>query len=423
MPRCLAHGYIRKENHQQLPNKFQCQLNLVMPLELSLYSPTVFNQVLYPNNVQTKRIFKYITIPILILFVLFWTGLILYQKYLQNKVKEKYRITTATAIDTLAKVNLGGIDQWYLIRGCDRSSPILLYLHGGPGGPLFPRARTIGTLTNLEKYFVMVYWEQRGTGKSYHSSIPAETMDINQFVLNARELTLFLQERFQVTKIYLLGISWGSMIGLLTAKQYPELFYAFIGVGQLVNPLENDRISYEFCLETAKKLEIEKAVNELERIGPPPYNYQKLIIQRKWLTRFEKVILSEKGIQNYPEFNTVKKLLSTPEYSIVDILRMGMDPYFSLKHLWNDEFYHTNLNESVPQIDIPVYFFMGRYDYITSADIVEKYVERLNAPKGKNLIWFEKSGHEPYFQEPEKFRDIMINIVLKETQFESTMNE
>jgi pimeloyl-ACP methyl ester carboxylesterase len=378
-------------------------------------SPTALKKVLSFNHIRIRNLFKYITVPILILFILFWAGLILYQKHLQNKVREKYKITAPTAIDTLQKVNLGGIDQWCLIRGWDKSNPVLLYLHGGPGGPLFPRVRTIESLTDLVKHFIMVYWEQRGTGKSYYSDIPIESMTISQFTADIYELTQFLKSKFGVPKIYLLGVSWGSLIGMLAAHQHPESYYAFIGVGQSIRPLENDRITYQFCLETARKNEDKNAMNELETIGSPPYDYRKLIIQRKWLTRFEKMILSENGIQNHPQFNTVEKLLSTPEYSLWDILSMGLEPYFSLKYLWNEEFYRIDLFNEIPEINIPVYFFMGRHDYITSGLIAGKYYEQLIAPEGKKLIWFEKSGHEPYFQEPGKFHNVMINVVLKET--------
>lgn len=302
-----------------------------------------------------------------------------------------------------------------MIRGWDSSNPVLLYLHGGPGGPLFPRVRTFESFTNLERYLVMVYWEQRGAAKSYHPKIPIETMTIEQFVSDIEALSRFLIGQFSAHKIYLMGASWGSLIGLLAARESPELYYAFIGVGQLVNPLENDRLTYELALETAARLDHKEALAKLKAVGTPPYHYQQLIVQRRWLTRFEKIILAERGIQAYPEFNTVEKLLATPEYSILDILRMGRDPYFSLKCLWNDRLYELDLIREAPEIKIPVYFITGRHDYITPSALVEEYYQQLSAPMGKKLIWFEDSGHEPYFQEPDKFREVVVNMVLGET--------
>ena len=354
-----------------------------------------------------------IQITILASFVVLWVSLFIYQKHLQNRVKEETTIITPDGINSLEKITLGGIDQWVLIRGWSKSNPVLLFLHGGPGAPLFTYAREIGVKAKLEQHYVMVYWEQRGTGKSFSPNIPEESMTIEQFISDTHELVELLRYRFKVPRIFLVGRSWGSIIGIFTAMRHPELFYAYVGIGQIVKSLENDKISYQFTLETAARLGNEKALKNLEEIGPPPYNYKKLIIQRKWLTEFSKIIMAENTGKGYPISNSRIKLLSTPEYSLIDILKMGINPYFSIKHLWDDEFYRINLFEQVPHMELPVYFLAGRYDYFTPSEIVEHYYQRLIAPKGKHFIWFENSGHEPEFEETEKFYDIMVNKVLE----------
>lgn len=354
---------------------------------------------------------KFIPAPLLALLILPWLFLFLYQQRLQKQVNEKDDIVSLTGIHSLEKINLGGIDQWILIRGWDKSSPVLLFLHGGPGAPLFTYARDIGVKAKLEQNFVMVYWEQRGTGKSYSPFIPAESMTIEQFISDTHELANYLRHHFNVPKIFLLGRSWGSIIGILCAERYPELFHAYVGIGQMVDPLENDRISYEYTLETAARLGNNKALDDLKEIGPPPYDYKALAIQRKWLTKFHRLIISDKIGTSFPKSSSRKKLLSTPEYSLIDILKMGIDPYFSTKHLWNSEFYEINLVDLIPRLDLPVYFLAGRYDYFTPSEIVEHYYDRLIAPEGKELIWFEYSGHEPEFEEPDKFYDIMVNKI------------
>jgi pimeloyl-ACP methyl ester carboxylesterase len=348
----------------------------------------------------------------LLLFLILWTTFFVYHKYLQNQFKNQTRILTSEGIDSLEKITLGGIEQWILIRGWDKSNPVVLFLHGGPGAPLFTYARDIGVGAKLEKHFVMVYWEQRGTGKSFSRSIPKNSMTIEQFVSDCYELSKMLKHRFGVPKIILVARSWGSLIGLMVVHQYPELFYSYVGIGQMIHPLANDKISYEYTIKLAQDFGNQKAITELKKVGYPPYGLEKLNIQRRWLTKFYRKLMAEKFNISRP--NHWKKLLSTPEYTFMDILKMGFDPDFSARHLWNEDFYQINLFEQIPQIDIPVYFLAGRYDYFTPSEIIQEYYQELNAPNGKYLIWFDKSGHNPEREEVNKFYDVMVNKVLGE---------
>jgi pimeloyl-ACP methyl ester carboxylesterase len=356
---------------------------------------------------------KYFILIALAVFVFVWILFIAYQKYLQYEVSEKSAINSINGINSLESILLGGVKQWILIRGKDRSNPLLLYLHGGPGAPLFPNARRIGFKTGLEKKYVLVYWEQRGTGKSYSFSIPEESMTIEQFISDTGELSNYLIDKFKVKKIFLVGRSWGSFIGLLTVKRHPELFYAFVGIGQLIHPLKNDSLSYEHTLQLANVYAESTEIEEIKSIGYPPYLFEEVTIQRKWLTKFDSHFMKEKFNSHLTD--TRANLLSTPEYSLWDVIMMGIDPFFSSRHLWNKQYYKYNLFEFASELKVPVYFLHGRYDYFTPGKLVEKYYHYVTAPMGKTMIWFEKSGHEPEFQEPQKFREIMINRILKET--------
>jgi pimeloyl-ACP methyl ester carboxylesterase len=330
---------------------------------------------------------------------------------LQHQVREGTDITSINGINSLEKIFLGGIEQWILIRGWDKTNPVLLFLHGGPGAPLFSYARKIGFDTGLEKHFVMVYWEQRGTGKSFSFSIPEESMTIEQFVSDIYELAAILRDRFNVTKILLVGRSWGSLVGILTVRQYPDLFHAFVGIGQLVHPLKSDSLSYEHTIHLAQRYTDTEGIAELRSISYPPYEYKEVSVQRKWLTRYYEKLMMDKFGRLRPDYRAY--LLSTPEYTLWDVLMMGIDPFYSSRNLWNEEYYNHNLFEQIPEIDIPVFFLHGRYDYFTPGDLVKKYHQHLSAPKGKTLIWFENSGHEPEWTEPEKFREVIIKEVLK----------
>lgn len=307
---------------------------------------------------------------------------------------------------------MGGVEQWILIRGHDRNKPILLFLHGGPGSPIFPRAREFGEIAGLDYFFTTVYWEQRGTGKSYHGNISPQSMNLDQFLSDLAELSKMLTVKFGNDKIYLLGRSWGSLIGLLAVYHHSELFKAFIGIGQIVHPMEGEKLSYEFSLSFAEKLNWPEAKNELQKIGYPPYTPVEFLIQRKWLTKMDKILMRDLGYDNLTKWDLMKRLLGTPEYSLMDIIRMGMDPYFSINQIWNEEYYEINLFEQVTQIDVPVVIIAGKYDSFSPSNIIKEYFNRLNAPAGKELFIFERSGHEPEIQEPHLFKAILANVVL-----------
>jgi pimeloyl-ACP methyl ester carboxylesterase len=341
-------------------------------------------------------------------FLLFWSAIFVYQRILQNEIKKAVFLDGSESIDELDEVDLGGAGQWIRVRGNNRSNPILLFLHGGPGAPLFPFIKKIGVDTGIESSFTVVYWEQRRTGKSFHFSIDPQSMTISQLLSDTHELCLYLQERYQVDRIYLLGRSFGSLIGILTVQKYPELFYAYIGVGQLISPLANDSLSYERTLELARQQNNTLAIEELLKIGHPPYDYKQVLRQRRWLSRLTAVTNSLRPAENDDRyFLNLQTLLATPEYSLWDIWRMGMQPLYSIQHLWNLDYYQINLLQSIQRLDLPVFFLCGRQDDFTPSQLVEKFYQQLESPPGKSLIWFEYSGHHPEYDQPAKFREIL----------------
>lgn len=198
------------------------------------------------------------------------------------RVKDVNGESIGSSITSLEKIKLGGQDQWILIRGVDRTNPIILFLHGGPGTSNMGLLRRYSS--ELEKHFLLVSWDQRGAGKSFSAKNPESSMTIDQFILDTFELVNYLRERFNKNRIVLAGHSWGSVLGALTVLKYPQLFSAYIGIAQTVNIAENERISYEWTLEQAKKANDKSAVKLLNDIGYPPYsgNWQKkFMIQRR----------------------------------------------------------------------------------------------------------------------------------------------
>ncbi len=352
---------------------------------------------------------KYVGLPILIVCILVLSSLHIYRGYLQQKTLDQTRITSPNGIDSLEKVTLGGIEQWILIRGHDKSNPVLLLLHGGPGVASMAFHRSFHT--ELEEHFTVVHWDQRGAGKSFDPDILPASMTVEQFISDTRELVELLRKRFNTPKVYVVGHSWGSEMGTLAVSRHPELFYAYVGVGQVVDSAENEIVSYEFTVDKAMELGNEQAIRELEEIGPPPHDPERLMIQREWLEEFG-------GVHHSPRAsnaNLLKLGLTSPDYSLGDWLKFYRGIFFSLEHMWEQINDDNHFFIEVPRIEVPVYFFLGRYDYNTPFEITERYYQALDAPAGKQIVWFENSGHMIPYEEPEKYVDTLVNKVLKET--------
>lgn len=312
-----------------------------------------------------------------------------------------------TGINALEEVTLGGIKQWILIRGENSANPILLFLHGGPGFCLMPYSHLFSA--RLEKHFLVVNWDQRGCGKSYNVDIPEETFNIEQFLSDTHELIQLLKTRFSKDKIFLIGHSWGSILGLYTAYRHPKDLHAFIGMGQVVNMKEGEMISYNYTVEKAKEAGDEQSLETLKGIDPPFYKggFQSLSIQRMLLARYGG------SMRNITYFDLGRIRNSSPYYTKEDNDNFMMAFGRICALLWN-EMMGINFFEEMTEVQIPVYFFTGRCDYTTPFKLLERYFIDLKAPH-KEIIWFENSCHMPNLAEPEVFQDKLIDVVLKNT--------
>ena len=327
------------------------------------------------------------------------------------------------SIMSLEKIKLGNINQWISIRGKNTDNPILIYLHGGPGTPVMPLFHYFQA--PLEEHFIVVQWEQRGAGKSFSWKTPKETMNIEQFISDLHELIVILRKRFNKEKIYLMGHSWGSVFGVFTVQRYPELFYAYVGVGQASDTIETEKIMYHFALDKAKELNNKKAIKKLEKIGPPfdglqqPYkNFYRGGYQAKMgvyglVAKLGGIIYSARDNKSILRLFLKYLPLLKPEYSLFDLFRILQGNIFSTKIMMK-ELLSVNLFEQVHELKVPVYILMGRHDYNWSAELAKKYFNALKAPK-KEFIWFAKSAHAPNGEEPEKFNKVLIEKVLPET--------
>jgi len=309
------------------------------------------------------------------------------------------------SIASLEKVNINGTEQWITIRGHDVNKPILLNLGmGGPGGGGFA---TRSLFEPLEKDFVVVSWDEPGTGKSFKAA-PISTLTPDRFVEDAYVLTLYLRERFQQDKIYVYGVSWSSIIGVNLIQQHPEVFHAYIGNGQMVNTTENDILGYEFALDYLTKKGDLKRLEILRRNGPPPYTGENV-------TGRYVAFLDELNVyMGMPRLTVIVPIVPflAPEYGYVDKInhtRGIIDSFDAIYPQLKDLDFITQ----APKLEVPVYLFVGRYDVNAMYTIVEEYYSVLEAPR-KELIWLE-GGHGLGGDNVHQFVDVMVNKVLAET--------
>lgn len=305
------------------------------------------------------------------------------------------------SIAEITYLRLGGLDQWVMIRGESLTNPPLILLHGGPGLSETGFFRHFNA--PLEKSFTVVYWDQRGAGKSFDPKIPRSSMTVEQFVCDLDELVDAVCKRVGKKKVAIFGHSWGSALGVLYAARFPEKVAAYAGSGQIGDSPAAESASYAFALGEAQRLNNRKALKELRAIGPPPYSAKSLWTQRTWLNRLE-------GHLNARTFwNLGRVFLGGPESSVFDLPHLARGFRFSLDAMWA-EASALNLTKAVPALQMPVFLFLGRHDHWVPPETSVAYFETLSAP-AKTLVWFEESGHEPFADEPAKFNAAMVELV------------
>ena len=305
--------------------------------------------------------------------------------------------TPQNGIAELIKLELNGRKQWISLRGQDKNAPVLLFLAGGPGGTQMAAVRH--ELGELERHFVVVNWDQPGSGKSYYAE---KTKDITAqtYIEDGHALTEYLKELFSKEKIYLLGESWGSALGIFLVDKYPEFYHAFIGTGQMVDFAETERMDYLKALEIARLKHDDAIVKRLIANGEPPY-YGKDVTWKSavYLNYLSAYMSSNPKIHN-PGYSTLRDLISS-EYGLLDKINFFRGLVRTYNHVYQ-QLYSIDLRRDYTRLDVPVYFLLGRHDVNAPTVLAEEYFEVLDAPE-KGIVWFENSGHSPWINEPEKF--------------------
>jgi pimeloyl-ACP methyl ester carboxylesterase len=291
-----------------------------------------------------------------------------------------------SSIASLERVRLGGFEQTILIRGADRNAPVLLFLHGGPGMPAMFLEHSFGR--PLEKDFVVVHWDRLGAGKSFRTDIPPSAMRVTREWSDTLELMDRLRARFRQDRIFLVGHSYGSSLGMLVASRSPERIIAYVGAGQVAGgPAREHEIQDRWLRSQAQA---KKNDELLAKIGTRGFD------RERWLFHYGGELAHETSL--WPILRTG---LTAPEYSFRDAFNVKRGVQFTHKHMRYDAL-SGDLMDAVQVVRVPVFFFVGRRDYTAPFELTQEYFTRLDAPH-KELVWFEESAHFPFFEEPERF--------------------
>lgn len=298
---------------------------------------------------------------------------------------------------------INGAMQRLTIRGLNINNPVLLRIHGGPGQPHPPQVfRSVGI--DLEDIFTVCYWDQRGAGPAYEKEkTPDSLITKSAIIEDGLRVTEYLREQFNKDKIYVEGASWGTVVAAMMVKEKPEYFKAYIGQGQVSDNPRNEILSFNYALERSIKINDTIAVNELKRIGTPPYSSveagnEAVQVQRRIVSRY-----MPKNTK-WDLWEILKQIFFYNGWSIKYKFKYfqsgGFGPAAPL--LW-PEAVKINLFEEMPEWKIPVFIIQGESDHYTETPLAIAYFEFITAPY-KRMKVFENTGHVVFFERPKAYR-------------------
>jgi proline iminopeptidase len=320
------------------------------------------------------------------------------------------KIVSPDGIDTRAAVPINGTMQWITVRGRDLRNPILLFIHGGPAAPEMPTSWTFQN--DWEDFFTVVQWDQRGAGKTYNANDPvktAPTLTVAQMQQDADAMVRYLRAAYHKDKIFVLGHSWGSFLGLSLAHRHPEWLYAYVGIGQMIDSAESERLDYDATLKKAEDAHNAQAVKELRGIAPfvatdGSLSLDKVNLERKWSVIYGGLSY---GRDSYDYYYNATKL--SPDYTDADVAAIDKGSALTLPRFVKG-FGDVNFT-NVTDFRCPIVIFAGRHDETTSSVVVAQWFPHVHAPY-KKLVWFENSAHMVQIEEPGRVLMYLVEDVL-----------
>lgn len=299
-------------------------------------------------------------------------------------------------------VEINGVQQYLLhTKSNVAQAPVLLFLHGGPG--MSEAAFAYAFQPGWQPLYTVVHWDQPGAGKTLTKNKNAYP-DMQELLGHLHGVVQYLKQKYSTEKIVLLGHSFGSVLGSLYALRHPQDVLYYIGAGQVVSLMENERAGYEKLKEQIVSAGNQRDLQKLEKLGAYPQpSYDKAMMKKMQSIR----MLQGKykiGMEFGPILQT---LLKSPVFQLSDLgsLVKGLS---NNKALVDFLFSHSLANESL-EYQVPVYYLLGERDFQAPYPIAQAYFETIRAPH-KKLWMVENAGHFMMLDQPGAVSALLAEI-------------
>ena len=301
-------------------------------------------------------------------------------------------------------VPIGGIDQWITIHGNSGSNPVVLFLHPGPGVPLSPYEDAL--YSAWEQDFTLVQWDQRGAGRTYGKNPPSGPISIEQMVDDGVEVAEFLTRRLNTAKIILIGVSWGSILGMQMAHRRPDLFYAYIGQSQVITLMDQsgDADSYARSLAAARAAGDQRSVDAMIQSQPPWRSGAQWRAYQTVAGPYEVARVTAP-----PAPMPVSAAYSGAEDRAQNAAGMSfsLDNFFGTTEL--GPLFRFDLTKLGADFRIPIFLVEGEQDALTSPVTARAYFDAVTA-REKHFLLIPGAGHGPSLPQLTLTREILEDV-------------
>ena len=354
-----------------------------------------------PISSKGKRVFRLIAVAGLSVSGLAVGGLS-YRTVLQHQRADALAITAPEGINEASFVRFGGTDQWVQIRGENVNNPVLLILHGGPGMSYVPFT---SLFKSWEAHFTVVLWERRGVGKTFalNGEEAPGTLTFSRLAADGIELAELLKGRLHQEKVILLGHSVGSVVGVLMAKQRPDLFHVYVGTDQIVDMARNESVSYDMLAARVAARGDVKLQQQVADIGAPPYTDA-----NRWFEKQRLISATDPVVTSFE--NTLFKMIATaPGFSMKEMMALGQGLKYSAAALL-PEMMSLDLRSMGTTFKLPVIFILAENDVLDPTALAVEYFGTIVAPK-KELAILKGTGHSAVLINSEEFlRELLERV-------------
>ena len=326
----------------------------------------------------------------------------------QHQAEKILALDGPNAIRDGRYIKIGGVPQWISIRGENRKNPVILFVHGGPG------AAQSGLSTiyrSLERDFTVVQWDQRGAGLTFAAGVPLPpNLSQERMTADGIEVAEYVRRALGVSKVIIVGHSWGSVLGVHMVKARPDLFSAYVGTGQVVKTADTMTTMYEDTLARARASGDSNTVQVLEANGRWPFSKREQF-STLIATRNNYFIPADAKFLGLGASSNFGRIINSPDLSLgqaISSMRAIMLTAGSLDFVFRP-LAQADLPALGYAFPIPFFLLEGDDDRFTYTTLAKAYYDHVNAPH-KEMVLIP-GGHFAVMTNPAAFREALLSRV------------